>query len=269
MNQFDFMWDGGFIMAPIEQFDEAIEWYCTHMGWVCKANFENVGRMAFLKFPGKGQVVLKSYENQYPQFNYKQAPESNSRLCFKIENKENALSYFATHGIKTSEMKALPDGRESFEIHAFGGTILTAVTSNAERSKYPKSRIAGYSDIVMIIGAKNLKDMISFYENVIGMEKLEYEVPNGFALLGAKDARSKVHDLVLIVPDDTEKSLVTNQSTQPHFWIGPKKKDFVMAWEKLKAEGHTISDISGNPETWAAFYLIDPEGNRVNVWNCK
>jgi len=131
MKQFDFMWDGGFIMAPIEQFDEAIEWYCTHMGWVCKANFENVGRMAFLKFPGKGQVVLKSYENQYPQFNYKQAPESSSRLCFKIENKENALTYFATHGIKTSEMKALPDGRESFEIHAFGGTILTAVTSNA------------------------------------------------------------------------------------------------------------------------------------------
>ena len=268
-NAIDFLWDGGFIMAPSDQFDEAIEWYCTHMGWICKANFENVGRMAFLKFPGKGQVVLKSYESQYPQFRYEEAQESRSRLCFSVENKDKAIAYFTTHGIKTSKFQVLPDGRETFEIHAFAGTILTAVTTNTGKSKYPKSRIVGYSENVMQIKTKNLPEMIAFYETVVGMKRLEYEGPEGYARLGAKDARSKLLDLVWLVPAETDNSTATNQSTQPHFWIGPKKKDFYKAWQQLKAAGHTVSDLSGNPETWAAFYLLDPECNRINVWNCK
>jgi predicted enzyme related to lactoylglutathione lyase len=266
----DFLWDGGFILAPGDRFDEAIQWYCTHMGWVCKANFENAGRMAFLKFPGKGQVVLKSYESQYPQFRYEEAPESRSRLCFRVENKDKAIEYFTSQGIRTSNFQVLPDGRETFEIHAFAGTILTAVTTDSVKPSYPKSRIAGYSDIVMQIKVKNLTEMIAFYENVIGMQRLDGDCPKGFARLGAKDARGKLPDLVWLTPADSENlAQTTNQSTQPHFWIGPKKKDFVKAWEQLKAGGYTVSELSGNPETWAAFYLVDPEGNRVNVWNCK
>ncbi|MFC5407634.1 VOC family protein [Cohnella soli] len=268
-NAMDFLWYGGFIMAPSDRFDEVIEWYCSHMGWDCKANFENAGRMAFLKFPGKGQVVLKSYESQYPQFRHEEAPESRSRLCFSVENKDKAVAYFTTHGIGTSNFQVLPDGRETFEIHAFAGTILTAVTTKDGKSKYPNSRIAGYSDNVMQIRTRNLTDMISFYENVVGMKRLEYEGPEGYARLGAKDARGEQLDLVWLIPAEADHSPTTNQSTQSHFWIGPEKKDFVKAWQQLKAAGHSVSDLSGNPETWAAFYLLDPEGNRVNVWNCK
>ena len=257
-------------MAPKEHFDEAIEWYATHMGWTCKANFENVGRMAFLKYPGKGQVVLKSYEEDQAHFVYRQAPESRSSLCFQVENKQKAIQYFAEHGIDTSEITVLPNGRESFQIKAFGGTVLTAVTSKEQKEKYPESRIAGYSDVVMQIGAKDLERMIDFYTNVIGMESLpEAEAPDGYAYLGAKDARSKGRDLVVLYPAEGDVPQVTNQSAQPHFWIGPKKKDFVRAWEQLKAEGYPVSDFTGNPETWAAFTLLDPEGNRINVWNCK
>ncbi|HZG76041.1 MAG TPA: VOC family protein [Paenibacillus sp.] len=266
----DFLWDGGFILTPKEQFDEAIEWYSTHMGWTCKANFENVGRMAFLKYPGKGQVVLKSYEEDQAHFVYRQAPESRSRLCFHIENRQKALDYFAEHGIGTSGITVLPNGRETFEIEAFGGTVLTAVTSNVPKAKYPKSRIAGYSDLVMQIGVKDVENMIDFYTNVIGMELLtEVEAPDGYAYLGAKDARSKLKALVVLHPAEGDLSQVTNQSAQPHFWIGPKKKDFVRAWEQLKAEGHQVADFTGDPETWAAFTLLDPENNRINVWNCK
>lgn len=268
MEKPDFLWDGGFIMTPAEQFHEAIEWYCTHMGWECKAIFENLGQMAFLKFPGKGQVVLKSYESLYPQFKYVEAQESRSQLCFHVEDKTRALEYFTSHDIQTTPVQKLPDGREFFEILAFSGTKLLAVTKEGVKVRHPKSRITGYSDIVNIIKAKNVRKLVDFYVDVIGMEELPYEGPAGYARLGSKDARSKLLDQIWLIPSDSDEPGL-NQSTQSHFWIGPKKKDFYRAWEQLKKSGNSVSEMSGNPDNWAAFYLLDPEGNRVNVWNCK
>jgi hypothetical protein len=36
-----FRFDGGFLMVPMEKFDEGVDWFVTHLGWECLYDPDN------------------------------------------------------------------------------------------------------------------------------------------------------------------------------------------------------------------------------------
>lgn len=257
----NFKFDGGFIMVPWEQFDEAIEWYRDKMGWQLKGTGNGpVGRKAFFKMPGSGQANLKSFESELDHFTSKDYNEGNCRFCFRTANLDRTLEYFDNQGIKCTAPLKMPDGTRSADILAFGNVRLTLSEDRKLEGKFPESRVIQYAAKPLWLGVSDLEASINWYERICGWERSKKNYQNrGFGLM------RETWDFVWLEELNMERSLKkANPGARLYFRI-KKQEDLYKTHEWLKGQEIETSEIVG--ERWKGFHFYDPDGNRLNVWS--
>jgi catechol 2,3-dioxygenase-like lactoylglutathione lyase family enzyme len=184
MNRPSFGFDGGFIMASWDGFDEAVDWYGQHFGWSCWGQeLTPIGKMAFFPLPRFGQANLKSFQTEWEHYQDTERNEGHFRLCFSAEDLTALINYFQKHDIKVSQPQPLPDGRSFVDIYAYDGARITAVQHPARTVKFADSRLISFGDIALIITVSNIEKSVKWYEEVLGFEKLENDSQQGTALL--------------------------------------------------------------------------------------
>ncbi|RXZ77663.1 hypothetical protein EBB07_30675 [Paenibacillaceae bacterium] len=258
-----FKFDGGFIMVPWEQFDEAVEWYREKMGWRLKGTGTGpVGRKAFFKLPGPGQANLKSFESDIDHFTVDGYSEGNCRFCFRTANLEQSLKYFKQQDVEHSNPIEMPDGTWSADLHAFGGIRLTLSEDKKLEGKFPNARVIQYAPKPLWLGVSNLASSIQWYERTMGFDRSKKDFSKrGYALL--RDVRQKWDFIWLQEVPQASDRVKANPGARPYFHI-KKQEDFFNAHRWLKDQGIEVSDVVG--ERWQGFHFYDPDGNRLNVW---
>lgn len=259
-----FKFDGGFIMVPWDQFDEAVEWYREHMGWKLKGvGTGPVGRKAFFKLPDVGQANLKSFESEIDHFTLEGYAEGHCRFCFRTANLEQTLVYFKERGIECSESVEMPDGTLAADIKAFGNVRITLNEDRKFEGKYPNSRVIRYAAKPLWLGVTNLEASIEWYAKHLGLKRSKKDFSErGFALL--RDEKQK-WDLAWLQQVPANKPPIkANPGARLYFQI-KKNEDFFEAHQWLKEQGIETSAIVG--ERWKGFHFYDPDGNRINVWS--
>jgi len=256
-----FEFDGGFIMVPWDQFDEAVEWYGEKMGWRLIGTGDGpVGRKAFFQMPGSGQANLKSFESELSHFTFKDYYEGNCRFCFRTANLDQTLEYFNNQGVKCTVPLKMPDGTRSADIIAFGNVRLTLSEDRELIGKFPESRVIQYAAKPLWLGVTNLEASIDWYSRICGWESSKKNFQHqGFALM------HKTWDFAWLEKVNVESlSKKANPGARLYFRIR-KQEDLYKANEWLKEQGIEVSEIIG--ERWKGFHFYDPDGNRLNVWS--
>lgn len=256
-----FKFDGGFIMVPWDQFDEAVEWYSDKMGWKLIGTGNGpVGRKAFFKMPGSGQANLKSFESELSHFTSEDYFEGNCRFCFRTANLDETLEYFSNQGVKYNAPFKMPDGTRSADIIAFGNVRLTLSEDRKLKGRFPESRVIQYAAKPLWLGVTDLEDSINWYSRICGWESSKKNFQDrGFALM------RETWDFVWLEKVNVERSSKkANPGARLYFRI-KKQEDLYRTNEWLKVQGIEVSEIIG--ERWKGFHFYDPDGNRLNVWS--
>jgi len=257
----NFKFDGGFIMVPWDQFDEAIEWYREKMGWqLLGTGTGPVGGKAFFKMPGSGQANLKSFESELSHFTSEDYFEGNCRFCFRTANLDRTLEYFDKQGTKCTSPRKMPDGTRSADIIAFGNVRLTLNEDKKLEGKFPESRVIQYAAKPLWLGVSDLEASINWYGRILGWEQSKKNFQDrGFALM------HETWDFAWLEKVNVHQSSKrANPGARLYFRI-KKQEDLYKANEWLKGQGIEASDIIG--ERWKGFHFYDPDGNRLNVWS--
>jgi catechol 2,3-dioxygenase-like lactoylglutathione lyase family enzyme len=259
-----FKFDGGFIMVPWDQFDEAVEWYREKMGWKLKGTaYTPVGQKAFFRMPDVGQANLKSFESDIDHFTLDGYAEGNCRFCFRTANLAQTLDYFREQDIECSESFEMPDGTLSADIKAFGGVRLTISEDRKFEGKYPESRIIRYAAKPLWIGVSDLETSAEWYGKILGLHRSKKDYGDrGFALL--RDDKQKWDYVWLEQVPASSNPVKANPGARMYFQI-KKQDDFHEAHRWLGEQGIETSGIVG--ERWQGFHFHDPDGNRLNVWS--
>ena len=254
-----FKFDGGFIMVPWDQFDEAVEWYREKMGWRLKGTaYTPVGRKAFLKMPGPGQANLKTFESEIDHFTLKDYAEGNSRFCFCTANLEQSLEYFEKHGVKITAPIKMPDGTRSADIFAFGNVRLTLCESRRLEGKFPDSRIIQYATKPLRLGVSDLEASVAWYERIFGWERANKSYQDqGFVLM--RDKMKKWDFAWIEKLSEGQPAVKANPGARLYFQI-KQQEDLYKTNAWLKEQGIETSEIVG--ERWKGFHFYDPDGNR-------
>lgn len=256
-----FKFDGGFIMVPWDQFDEAVEWYREKMGWKWIGTGDGpVGRKAFFKMPGTGQANLKSFESELDHFTSTEYSEGNCRFCFRTANLERTLEYFDNQGIVCTAPRKMPDATRSADILAFGNVRLSLSEDKKLEGKFPESRVIQYAAKPLWLGVSNLEASMNWYERICGWERSKKNFQDkGFALM------RETWDFVWLEKVNIEQpAKKANPGARLYFRI-KKQEDLYKTNEWLKGQGIEVSEIIG--ERWKGFHFYDPDGNRLNVWS--
>jgi catechol 2,3-dioxygenase-like lactoylglutathione lyase family enzyme len=269
-----YRWDGGFIMASWDQFEEGVEWYTKHFGWQCLDQIiSSVGKKAFLKMPHSGVVTLKSFESKLEHFQPGSGQEGNARLCFEIGNIEDCLQYFEQHQIRVADMVTLPTGEQSFDLYGFEGARITVVHNPEHDGKYPDSRIIGFGKVNMRLGVTDIKRAIEWYQQYFGFTLVKDASSEGYAHMQVEDAYYH-HTLHQTLLDNIWLEEVAAEQAgfegdpfvRTYFDIRPEH--FETLYGRLVEQGLKPSEVAGDPLTgWGGFHLFDPDGNRINVWS--
>ncbi|PZD97394.1 VOC family protein [Paenibacillus sambharensis] len=263
MNKPYFKFDGGFIMVPWDQFDEAVEWYGEKMGWQLKGTADTpVGRKAFFGLPGMGQANLKAFESGIDHFTRDGYEEGHCRFCFQTGNLDNALVYFKEQGVTCSDPVVMPDGSRSADITAFGGIRLSLNEDRSLDGQFPDSRVIQFASKPLWLGVSRLNNAIEWYGRYLGLALSDTDYSDkGFALM--QDDREGWDVAWLQQVDMTPGQPKANPGARLYFHI-ESQEDFNQANTWLKNEGIEVSDSVG--ERWQGFHFYDPDGNRLNVW---
>lgn len=264
-----FGFDGGFIMASWDRFEEAADWYGTHFGWEPRGNEQTaVGKMAFFGLPLYGQMNVKSFQTEWEHYRNDGSYEGSCRLCFCVADLEAALRYFGENSIQVSEPQKLPDGREYIEIEAFEGAKITAVHKPLKPNPYPASRLIGFGDISMIIHVSNLAASVNWYETILGFEKVADGPDSQSAVLRmvmseyGKDVVSEEfpHHVWMIEDPSVAGAPRGNPKARAYFQVFPHELEQSRSW--LVAHDVPVSELALND-----YHFYDPDGNRLNVWS--
>lgn len=267
-----YRWDGGFIMASWDDFDEGVEWYVKHFGWECTQKFVSpVGKKAFMRLPGAGMVTLKSFEADYEHFQRTGGDEGNVRLCFEISNADNVLAYFKENDIRTTEVVALHNGLKIFDVYAFEDARIT-LYENPEAKQLEGVRVNGYGKVNTRIGVTDIHKAAEWYQKHLGFILVEANADQGYAHLQTEDAydRNALNqswmDNIYLEKIEQEEYVEGDPSVRTYFDIRPD--EFFDAYNLLIKSGIKPSQIAGNPmKGWGGFHIYDPDGNRINVWS--
>ncbi|WP_442599794.1 VOC family protein [Neobacillus sp. D3-1R] len=266
-----FRWDGGFIMVSWDGFDDAVNWYTTHMGWECLDKIVTpVGKKAFLKMPKAGVVTLKSFEGDYEHFHRTDGEEGHLRLCFEIGDLDDTIAYFKENNITYSEPTVLLNGMKSFDFFGYENARFTVFENSTSKGQYPNSRVLGFGEVNTRIGVTDLKKAVDWYTNHLGFMVVSVDENKGVAHLQTEDAYFK-HALKETVMDNIFLEKIAepvkgNPSVRTYFDIRPD--EFLDAYNQLIKNGFIPSQIAGNPmKGWGGFHFYDPDGNQINVWS--
>jgi catechol 2,3-dioxygenase-like lactoylglutathione lyase family enzyme len=268
MNRPDFGFDGGFIMASWDDFDEAVDWYSRHFGWTCWGQeLAPIGKMAFFPLPRFGQVTLKSFQTEWEHFQDTERNDGHLRLCFSTEDLTALIQYFQEHEVKVSEPQLLPDGRSLVDIFAYDGARITAIQHQAATVQFPDSRLVSFGDISLIITVSDIQKSVKWYEEILGFEKLEEGPAAGSALLrmplsehGKKEPDPSYPMNVWMIEDPkVPRSLKGNPMSRTYFKILPKELEASRSW--FLSHGVEISELAIND-----YHIYDPDSNRINIW---
>lgn len=269
MKRPDFGFDGGFIMASWDGFEEAAEWYCKHMGWQCAGQeIVPTGKMAFLPLPRFGQANLKSFHDEFTHYQAGDQNEGQLRLCFSTEDLDALTDYFTTKGSKVSELTLLPDGRKYVDITAYEGARITAVQHPSREVRFPDSRLVSFGDIALIITVSDINKSVNWYEEVLGFEKLADGQRAGTALLrmplsihGQKEPDASYPMHVWLIEDHAiAGSPKGNPMSRTYFHVHPHEFEASRSW--LISHEIELPDSDLND-----YHFYDPDGNRINVWS--
>lgn len=259
-----FQFDGGFIMVPWDQFEEAVEWYRVHMGWVLRDTaLTPVGKKAFFRMPGRGQANLKSFEMDLDHFSQDGYTEGNCRFCFRTANLDQALAYFRSQNVECSAPVEMPDGTLAADIKAFGGVRMTLSEDRKLEGKYPESRVIQYGTKPLWLGVSDLNASIEWYERILGLKRAKKDYRDrGFALM--RDDRDKWDNVWLEQVPASSATVKSNPGARLYFLI-KGRENFLQAHHWLQEQGIDTSNIVG-PDRWRGFHFFDPDGNRINAW---
>lgn len=265
-----FKWDGGIILICSEHFDEAVNWYSKHMGWVCKQRHQDYhGEKAFFPMPGGGQIVLKAVDSSFEHLSLTGRHDGNARFCFAVGDWEQTLDYFKKQGIRYTDPKTGPDGRMYVDFYAFDETRITAVHLAKYEGMFPDSRLVSYAEVPVRFGVTDLDAAVSWYKHYLGLISSDREVPYGYALLKGKSPyqdSSYFGERVWLEKVDQVPQR-TNPAARPYFYL--EKETFLDIHKRFNELNFSCSQIVGNPEYWATFHFFDPDGNRINVSTCQ
>jgi catechol 2,3-dioxygenase-like lactoylglutathione lyase family enzyme len=258
-----YKFDGGFIMVPWDQFEQAVEWYRERMGWKLKGVADTpVGRKAFFRMPDMGQANLKSFESSIDHFTLNNYAEGHCRFCFRTANLEEALRYYQEQGVECSASREMPDGTLSADILAFGGVRLTLSEDRKFEGKHPESRIIRYADKPLWLGVTDLAKAEAWYEKVFGFVRAKKQYADKrFVLL--RDVKAKWSYVWLEQLPVGTQPVKANPGSRLYFQV-KRQEDFFEAHRWLKGQGIEVSDVVGT--RWQGFHFYDPDGNRLNVW---
>ncbi|MCM3634932.1 VOC family protein [Paenibacillus camelliae] len=259
--------DGGFIMVPAESFDEGVEWYRKHMDWeLIDSVLSPVGRKAFFRLPGGGQVNLKSFELEHEHFTPNGYEEGHMRFCFVTANLENAMAYYSEQGITFSDPFVMPDGTRGMDINAFGNVRLTLCEDKRLQDEFPNAKFIRYADKPLWLGVRSLKSAVAWYESVLGLRVFATDYSDqGFALLGEElEGEGKWEYIWLEELPDSTPYTKANPGARMYFVVW-ERDQFLELEQRLREQGIETSTPVG--ERWMGFHFYDPDGNRINVWN--
>ncbi|BBH24318.1 hypothetical protein Back11_56630 [Paenibacillus baekrokdamisoli] len=269
MERPNFGFDGGFIMASWDGFEEAVEWYSEHMGWRCAGQeMVPVGKMAFFPLPRFGQANLKSFHDDFMHYQAGALSEGHLRLCFSSEDLEALTDHFTKKGIKVSEPVLLAGGRKYVDITAYEGARITAVQHPSREVRFPDSRLISFGDIALIITVSDIDKSVNWYQEVLGFEKLADGQHAGTALLrmplsvhGQQEPDASYPMHVWLIEDHTiSGALRGNPMSRTYFHVHPHEFEASRSW--LIANGIELPDSDLND-----YHFYDPDGNRINVWS--
>ncbi|WP_405450854.1 VOC family protein [Paenibacillus sp. HJGM_3] len=259
-----FEWDFNLLLVPMHDFEAAVQWYSEHMGWELQQRIPSShGEKAFFGF-----IVLKAIGAKHDHLTRNPITdlEGNARLRFAIADYENTLLYFREQGIPFTELGNDPEGRETIEITAFGGAKLLAVNS-PELQTSSRARLVRTAAIPLEVGVSDLGASVQWYTELLGMKLSERSTPEGCRLLqGKRTFQDSWIDMIWLKQIPKDQVSRGNSSSRLYFWLG--KPDFLRVHEQLQRNNVEVSTILGNPDGWAVYHIVDPDGNRTNVSTC-
>lgn len=269
MRRPSFGFDGGFIMASWDGFEEAVEWYGKHFGWECAGTeLTSIGKMAFFPLPRFGQANLKSFQTEWEHYHKDEYNEGHLRLCFCVADLESTTQYFSDHGINVLGQFQLPDGRAYIDIEAFEGARISAVHFPQRAGQFLDSRLISFGDIALIIKVSDLNRSVAWYEKVLGFEKITSSESDSAVLLkmgiskhGQKEPDAAFPMHVWMIEDKTiSASPKGNPMARAYFHIPPQELELSRQW--LQSHGIQVSGLANSD-----YHFYDPDGNRINVWS--
>jgi len=251
-------------MLHWEQYEEAIAWFKQHMGWrFLHENLNDRAKRAAFVMPGGGHANFTTWEQENDAV---RRYDGHCRVCFRIADLERNLEYFDKHGIVYGDRKTLPDGRETFDIQAGGNLRLTVIVHPEWDGKFPDSRILAFDSTPIRLGVRDIGRSVQWYGEHMGMSLSELETPDEYALLQTDHSYDGRVNLVWLEKiSENEPYRETNPAARLYFLVRGSD-NFVRSHEHFMASGVKTSEIHGDPSSWASYYVIDPDGNRINMW---
>lgn len=261
------VFDGGDVDTTLEQHDDAVAWFRSHMGWKI-AQQENwkpgpeavIGKKTHMGWGVWIQSGVTADGLPSPAAN-RETNDSNIRWCWRVKDLGSQYAQFQASDIRVSEMYKDLLGRESFDFWAVDGAMrLTAVEDAALQDD-------GFADTsVFRIRVKHLQRSIEWYQHYIGMElQLERSV-DGYAVMtlgvNYEEGRSQ-----WVLEEDPAMPVTgpIDGLFRPRCFVGSREA-FFKYHKDLSESGAPVSAIGGfTTRGLVFFHVYDPDGNRFDL----
>lgn len=185
--------------------------------------------------------------------------ESNTRMCFRIQDLKKIHQIFSEDGIRVSPIYDGPKTKY-FDVWATPEGIRLTLQ---EDLSVPSSELL---PSWIRVGINNLEESVKWYEENMGMKVVEYDNKNQFVIMSLKLNHSEEDSLWVIEqkPEGTYTGKVDGQ-VQPSCWI-KDREDFFKYHQYLIDRGVETSEIGGFlTKGMVSFHFYDIDGNRLNV----
>ncbi|MCI3921587.1 GyrI-like domain-containing protein [Paenibacillus sp. TRM 82003] len=262
--------DGGMIDILWDHHEDAIRWYVDAFGWKADPTYDwtqdqdaDEERMTQLSF-GTWLKSVRTNRRLHHLFADRGGPDPHVRWCWNTKDLVAAREHFVQKGIRVSEIYHGAGDRHYFDLWAWEGTRLSVCGWPESGEEGGPLLIPGW----VRIGVSNVEEGRRWYEEHVGMEWVEENSENGWALmkLGVEHHSGRSLWCLEKLPDDAYRGPIDGPA-RPYCVIHDKWK-FESYHRFLRERGVAVSEISGNPPIhgFSFFHFYDPDGNRFNVW---